>query len=460
MKRNREQFRIRVTDDRRGVEREFIAGRDFQLSSIEITDRLLLPLFVRMHDMLRIAAAVYVADRLVMRDRKRSGTWSRTISCSVEVRQPGFWSDVSVHDTVNEAVSYVSGDEWYFDFVNDVSPNEHRLQQMISESFDVPPVVSLYSGGLDSAAGMARRLQGGINGPVIPVVVRHRPDIVRKTNEQLRLLKREFHAQLYPVCMPMSMKSPKKLSASEETSQRARSFLFVAVGGVVAWAARSSAVEIYESGIGAINAPLLAGTEGSQATRSTHPKFLKLMSRLLGLAAEHQIDVVLPYIHLTKGEVAKSLAAGTLPELARLTVSCAHYPIRKDKGVGVKSCGICPACIFRRVALHSVGIEELGNGYEYDLLNPQSCPVDWKHNKYLDAFLNQIDGLAVTDEGRLPSPVAQHLIRTEVVRVEESQQAFVDLYRRYRGEWLRFVKQARLNGCGWANRIDLPGQAA
>jgi 7-cyano-7-deazaguanine synthase in queuosine biosynthesis len=167
----------------------------------------------------------------------------------------------------------------------------------------------------------------------------------------------------------MLMVSPKKLAGEEEISQRARSVVFIGVGGVVAWAAGASAVELYESGIGAINSPLLASMEGSQATRGTHPKHLALMSNLLSLASEREIRVTLPFVGMTKGEVTKCLSG--FPELARSTVSCAHYPIRKIRGGGWKSCGFCPACIFRRVALHSAGIEESENRYEYDLLNPQ-----------------------------------------------------------------------------------------
>jgi 7-cyano-7-deazaguanine synthase in queuosine biosynthesis len=326
--------------------------------------------------------------------------------------------------------------------------------------FDVTPTVCLYSGGLDSAAGLARRLGDGIERPLIPVVIRHRSDIARKTDEQLRVLKQVFGAELASVCTPMVMVSPKRLSRSEETSQRARSFLFIAVGGVVAWASQSSAVELYESGIGAMNVPLLSGMDGSQSTRSAHPRFLQLMSQLLSEAAGRQIDVTLPFRHMTKGEVAKSLNVGSLPEMARVTASCAHYPMRNEKGGTWKSCGLCPACIFRRVALHSAGLDEPEGAYEHDLLNPHSDPVEWKKRKYLAAFLNQIDSWTDLDKNILPIAVLQHLVGTEIVGVGEPVQVYVDLYKRYRLEWLEFIASARKNGCSWANLVDLPGQAA
>ena len=149
----REHFRIRIADHRRAIEREFISSRHFQLDRNEIADRLLLSLTSRMADFLRIVAAIYVADRLVTRNRKRSGYWSRKISCHIQVRDTSFWKDPTTIDAVTEAVEFVSGDEWQFEFVDD-SRSEFESQRTLSgcELFETPPLVCLYSGGLDSAA--------------------------------------------------------------------------------------------------------------------------------------------------------------------------------------------------------------------------------------------------------------------------------------------------------------------
>ena len=44
--------------------------------------------------------------------------------------------------------------------------------------------------------------------------------------------------------------------------------------------------------------------------------------------------------------------------------------------------------------------------------------------------------------------------------LDSSKEDYVNLYGRSRGEWLAFVTKAKLNGCKWANLIDLPTQAA
>ena len=214
-------------------------------------------------------------------------------------------------------------------------------------------------------------------------------------------------------------------------------------------------MELYESGVGAINAPLLAGMEGSQATRSAHPTFLRKMAQLLSVVADHPIDVKLPFEQMTKGELVCSLNSGELRALARATVSCVSYPLRHRTR---KSCGLCAACLFRRVALHAAGIDETRDTYQIDVLNhPSVAP---KKLNYLKAFLNQIDSLAETGCGRLPVSISKHLYQTGLVERGGSTEVYMNLYKKYRLEWLAFVTKAETNGCQWANLIDLPPKAA
>lgn len=76
------------------------------------------------------------------------------------------------------------------------------------------------------------------------------------------------------------------------------------------------------------------------------------------------------------------------------------------------------------------------------------------------ALDNQIDSLAETDAGRLPVSISKHLYQTDMVERGGFTEVYVELYRKYRREWLAFVTKAKLNGCQWANLIDLPQKAA
>ena len=83
-----------------------------------------------------------------------------------------------------------------------------------------------------------------------------------------------------------------------------------------------------------------------------------------------------------------------------------------------------------------------------------------KKMSYLIAFLNQIDSLVETEHGRLPVAISKHLYQTELIKRGQPLDEYVDLYRRYRNEWIGFVTKAKSNGCKWTSLIDLPAKAA
>ena len=181
------------------------------------------------------------------------------------------------------------------------------------------------------------------------------------------------------------------------------------------------------------------------------------MSRLLGEVSGRTIDVQLPFDELTKGEVVRVLNQSNLQDIARTSPSCVGYPLRN---VSAKSCGLCPACIFRRVALHAAGIEEPNVTYQHDLLDPNAPKLARRKMNYLLAFLNQIDSLSNTTGRCLPLSVSKHLSRTQLIRAGEPQQPFIDLYAKYHREWMSFIRTAKAKGCQWCDLIEVPTKAA
>ena len=127
---------------------------------------------------------------------------------------------------------------------------------------------------------------------------------------------------------------------------------------------------------------------------------------------------------------------------------------------GWKTCGVCPACVFRRLALHAGGIDESPENYNIDLLSPLSDRMGPKKLWYLKAFLLLVYQLEELEEDRMPIVLARHLRETGVLGSEMTLQSCLDLYGRYRREWLAFLELARSNGCRWSNLIDLPAKAA
>ncbi len=65
-------------------------------------------------DLWRVAAAVYCADKIAHRSSAEDG-WTRDLSLTAPVRDPGGWG--SAAEPLTEAVSFLTGDRWTFEFV-------------------------------------------------------------------------------------------------------------------------------------------------------------------------------------------------------------------------------------------------------------------------------------------------------------------------------------------------------
>ncbi len=456
-------FRVKYADLVGQTEGDLFGRRDFRIEFPNILSQAKRPLLTRLIDLLRIASSVYTIDRLIPRKQRTSSHgWSRRIGCNIEVRDIEFWMASSVHHILVDAIEFVSGDHWHISFSEDRSPAPYPALQLFSREFEhsPAPIVSLYSGGLDSVAGMACRLAEQVDREFHPVVIRHRSDIFDRSDKQLAAISKKLKTRCEPIQVRMSMTTPRRLSGSEEKSQRARSFLFVSVGGAIAVAIGATAIELYESGLGSINVPLLAGMEGSQATRSAHPSFLKKMSSLLSAISDATMSVNLPFANRTKSQTVATLRELGLGDVALSAVSCVHFPIRVKLGDKWTSCGVCPACIFRRVAMNAAGIDEPERTYQHDLLSSKSCSIPKEKLRCLMAYLVQIDGFSSLDQNKLPIVAQRHLRMTGLIASGDDGSEYFDLFRRYRGEWRGFLETARRNGCSWANLIDLPCTAA
>ena len=445
-------YDVSFEDDQAASSVELIGGKHFRLDQACFGDHLLAALSPRMIDLLRIATSIYVIDSIAGRDRRSEWLgWSRTLRVKIEVFDHDFWGQDQVRSLLAECLDFLGGDFWELDFTAgraDESPPNTGLLPF----GDAPPLICLYSGGLDSAAGLSKRVRDMAHAQVIPVLVRHQSAQRQVVDPQLEVIKRRYGTNL-SVLVPGVIKTLPASMLDAENTHRCRGFLFSSVGGVVAWALGATEVEMFESGIGAINLPLMSGMVGSKATRSSHPEFLRLISRLLSLAAGRGIALTLPFLNHTKGEVVRTLATDGLHEMARQTVSCVHSPLRNR---GPKQCGFCPACIFRRQAMFTAGIAEADDAYLLDLFGnaERVNQIEPRRLKYLKALLMQVDKLGELDsDGPVPLFFKRHIVGSGIVSPGESLAPHVELYQRYRREWLDLVAAGQAEGRSWADLL-------
>jgi hypothetical protein len=98
------------------------------------------------HDLVVLCGAVVFADRTVR--RRRGSGWARDIELTVPVHTPEQWSEPRIMKRLIEALEFVTGDNWRFNFVpgaERVAPGQSSIDWMEGPYVAVP-----FSDGLDS----------------------------------------------------------------------------------------------------------------------------------------------------------------------------------------------------------------------------------------------------------------------------------------------------------------------
>ena len=409
----------------------------------------------RQIDLIRIATGVHVADGWVRRLADQSGIRNPTLE--VEVLDAGFWSRPQSHDLLKESVDFLcGGDDWTFRFVPSRNTRHDRRANLF-RGHDHSALVSLYSGGLDSAAGLAARLAAEPGRMVIPVTVRHQMQKAKLVADHFLLLIRHGLAtwsDLLPFQAGAFVRNGRIKSefgvSMREITHRCRPLLFMAVAGLVADSFAAPQVEVFESGVGSINLPLVSGPADFRTTRSTHPHLLRLISALVSHVNEAKVEYVLPFADRTKAEMAASLRDLGLEELARKSASCILHPLLRK---GWQQCGHCPACVYRRQALMTAEIAEAKDAYAVDLFAPDPMhAIPAKRLRPIRAFHQQVARLADLDAGRAPRCMRRYLLATHAISSDDQLPPHIEVYRRYRQEWLALIADARLRRLPWVAR--------
>jgi hypothetical protein len=358
------RFRVSISPDQRTpkecakVVLSGAAGRSTQLY-IDITTllgRVRTPTETAL-DFLLTASVVYALDKLVLRSLG-DDRWSRSFEVVIPVHQAKSWNRLK--STVSDCLGFLTGDQWRVSFVQrrhslvrrKPRKQSTRLQLSLAEG----STVCLFSGGLDSLVGAVDWLEAHPSDSLV-LVGHHDPNIPGPLADQKNLLKNlrsQYPSRFLPVLVGIGQ-SP----SGPEITTRSRSLLFVALGVLVANTLGAGVpVLIPENGTIAVNVPLTPSRRGSCSTRTAHPYYLRrLQDWLYGVGLKHKLDN--PLLGKTKGEVVADCR--NLPLLqasAPMTVSCAKRGRKQTwTNRSARSCGRCMPCIYRRAALHKLGLD-------------------------------------------------------------------------------------------------------
>jgi 7-cyano-7-deazaguanine synthase in queuosine biosynthesis len=411
----------------------------YEIQDQQIADQLsqkLPPLYA---DAIDLAVAVHCADRLAVRGNKKRG-WGRTLRLNVAVRCLAFWQSPAVRDALFEALQFLTQDHWEISF--EQKEGEYRVSEAQDHLFDSPDSqpteVSLYSGGLDSFAGLGRRISETPNHHFLCISVTPNQRQRQRQREQLSFLHREFGVKITHLPVRYCLRDAER--HQQEPTRRTRGFLFSMTGGVAALMAGSDTLRLYENGIGAVNLPLDGSQIGIDNSRSVHPVSLQMLSRLLSLIGGHDFVIKNECAHLTKAEMCSHPAVKRASLAIADTFSCDGFPVRRRK---FAQCGFCTSCLLRRQALEAAALAEAdGDDYGCDLRS--QGPFQPHHLRPLRAMHYQ--SVRLLDALIAPNAwVALTLEFPELRRIEESlagdsqiRDQLVRLYRQHVKEWNSF----------------------
>lgn len=336
----------------------------------------------KMVDLSDIAIAVYLADRVSPRNDLSTSTrtWPRTFELVIGVRRPEYWNDSERRKALQGLLSFLTDDEWNLSFVSQIGADRRDGTQ---REFRLPPAdlprVALFSGGLDSYAGIAGVLDADRDSDLVLVSAATNYRQMAGQRKQVEILRRlPRPSELIHCVVEFGIRWHDSDDAKQERSQRTRGLVFLVLGSIAALNSDTRRLEIYENGVGAINLPLDASQIGSMNSRSVNPRTLIALERLISDAAEADFEIANMCLGQTKGEMCTRIPPDAVEGIA-VTFSCDGYPVHRSRK---PQCGVCTSCLLRRLSLETAGLAEydLQNGYGMDLTSEMATPSERQLN--------------------------------------------------------------------------------
>ncbi len=395
-------------------------------------------------DLLDIAVAVHTVDRNI----RRNGDIPYLFEITLPVRNVEIFCSQSFIEQLESTLNWYTDDHWMFNFVRrEVLGRDAELQCRLplGEKIIDKTEVALWSGGLDSLAGLYIRLKEYSSARFVLVGTGSSSNVRTTQKKVARLVEEIYQGRIDYIPVPFSVTVPD--IRRKNRYQRSRGFVFLTIGAVCAYNKGKENLHVYENGIGAINLPYTACEAGLDHTRSVNPISLIKMSQLLSIAFGKTFTIQNPYMFWTKADMCRSLVEDKQKVLIASTMTC-DQP-RRGKGISPIHCGFCSSCLLRRQALAALRYsdptkyfnDEKAQSLKYDYLHAMSHQVD-----VLKSLLSRTDAWnAVVREYEMLSDIKDYLEGENIYKTLGDSLAIenliLNMYQRYVNEWDIFVSQ-------------------
>ena len=395
-------------------------------------------------DLVEVAAAVHIADRLGVRGRTSPEGWRRRLQVDIPVRCLSDWNRAEVGESLFALLTFLTGDEWDIHFSS--RPGSLRTSESQGHLFpvalDQPARVSLFSGGLDALAGTLAAIDRNPDEHLICVSGSPNSRQAHHQKAQMAVLRGTSRGSVTHVRVPCWLDSSDE--ADQEPTRRTRGFLFLALGAATALNAGGNRLWIYENGVGAINLPYERIPLGVPNSRSVHPETLFLAARFVQALRGRMFAIENPCVFQTKGEMCLLPAVQRFATAIGDTFSCDGFPVQRSK---TPQCGVCTSCILRRLALHAASLQDADTmGYACDLYLPNGG-INPRRLRGLAAMDWQVERLSTAGKSGWAGLMGEfHELRQACMALmtltgessEVIQERLVRLYAAHVAEWRVF----------------------
>lgn len=352
-------------------------------------------------DFLVTSMIVYNVDRAINRLQYSDVGWSRDLDVvGIPVRNLDAMNNSK--SQLEAAINFLTGDDWSLNFIQ-AEAYEYSPAHVSNFNKEEYEKVSLFSGGLDSLIGFVDEAYTLSEGKKI-LLISHM-ELGKERGDQDKILNycgaNNIYTNKYDqLLVNTGLKIGSwNIPTKSESTFRSRSLLFFAAGLYIAHNINDDlSLIVPENGTISINIPLDPGRRSSCSTRTTHPTFIKkLEAALSGMGISNKLHN--PYRLKSKADMMvdcfqTEAKKNILEQLYNLSCSCAkrgHNFYWDKSGVEIRQgkishCGMCLPCIYRRVALNAVGLDDASrvgtdvfNGIKFDLHNTkQKCSRDFR----------------------------------------------------------------------------------
>lgn len=416
----------------RGGHIAFDLGRDVNFSTAALESFAFAGWEAVTHDALIVAAAVEYADKFVKRP---SHGWGRRLTLRIPVHNPERWNAPEVAEVLHDALGFLSGDMWAISFVKRRRPEPSLSPGMLPLPVPTHAILA-FSDGMDS-----RAVAGLAGAELGDRLVRVR--VGSKTSDRPRLNGRPepFTAVPYDVLSDMP---------NRETSARTRGFKFAVISAIAAYLTGADEIIIPESGQGAMGPALLTVGHAYPDFRN-HPRFTRRMERLVKALLGKEVRYVFPRLWNTKGETLRAFAAIDAAESWRGTKSCWRNSQWSSVNGKQRQCGVCAACMLRRMSVHAAGLTEdpdiyicadMTAGSLEDAVAPGFTKVNGAFRDYAVAGILHMDHLADMTSADHQGEIARHsatLGPALGLSPGETQERLKSLLHKHTAEWKTYM---------------------